>query len=65
MELLTRTEGEALGCRYRIEGGEDLGLEEAGCPQGTTIQVRDLFYNVPARMKFLKKVSPRATLSPH
>ena len=55
VELLTRTEGEALGCRYRIEGGEDLGLEEAGCPQGTTIQVRDLFYNVPARMKFLKK----------
>ena len=55
VELLTRTEGAALGCRYRIEGGEELELEEAGCPQGTTIQVRDLFYNVPARMKFLKK----------
>ena len=37
------------------EEGEELSMESAGCPQGTTIIVRDLFYNTPARMKFLKK----------
>lgn len=57
VELLTRTPEETLGSRYRIEGGEGEGPEEAGCPLGTTIIVRDLFYNVPARMKFLKKDS--------
>lgn len=55
VELLTRTADELAGTRYRIEGGEEVALEDAGCPQGTTILVRDLFYNVPARMKFLKK----------
>ena len=55
VELLTCAEGETVGTRYTLDGGEDGCLEDAGCPQGTTIVVRDLFYNVPARMKFLKK----------
>lgn len=55
VELVTRTADEMAGTRYLLEGGEEVSLEDAGCPQGTTICVRDLFYNVPARMKFLKK----------
>ncbi len=55
VELLTRTAEEVAGTRYVIEGGEEILCEDAGRPQGTTIVVRDLFYNVPARMKFLKK----------
>lgn len=55
VEMLTKTAESELGTRYRIEGGEQLEYDEAGCPDGTTIIVRDLFYNVPARMKFLKK----------
>ncbi|MCL2488265.1 MAG: DNA mismatch repair endonuclease MutL [Oscillospiraceae bacterium] len=54
VELLTRTAGEDAGTRYLIEGGEQMSLEDAGCPVGTSITVRELFYNVPARMKFLK-----------
>ena len=54
VELLTYNTEDYLGSRYVIEGGEEVSLEEAGCPQGTTIFVRDLFYNVPARRKFLK-----------
>lgn len=55
VELLTRSESEELGTRYEISGGEEIAVEDAGCPKGTTIVVRDIFFNTPARMKFLKK----------
>ncbi len=55
VELLTCAAEEEAGTHFLIEGGENGELTDAGCPQGTTIIVRDLFYNVPARMKFLKK----------
>lgn len=55
VELLTATPDSDFGTRYVIEGGEEMLLDDAGCPVGTTIIVRDLFYNIPARMKFLKK----------
>ncbi len=55
VELTTRTEDELAGTCYRLEGGEEIELTDAGCARGSTIIVRDLFYNVPARMKFLKK----------
>ncbi|MDE5671531.1 MAG: DNA mismatch repair endonuclease MutL [Eubacterium sp.] len=55
VELLTKAENEEMGIRYEIAGGEELDCSDAGCPQGTTVVVRDIFFNVPARMKFLKK----------
>lgn len=55
VELLTKTANEEIGTRYRIEAGEEILLDDAGCPAGTTIAVRDLFFCTPARMKFLKK----------
>lgn len=55
VELLTRTEADEFACLYRQQGGEELSREVAARPVGTTITVRDLFFNVPARMKFLKK----------
>ncbi|ADU26261.1 DNA mismatch repair endonuclease MutL [Ethanoligenens harbinense] len=55
VELITRTADELEGTRIALAGGEVLEQGPAGCPQGTTILVRDLFYNTPARMKFLKK----------
>ena len=57
VELLTRAGDELSGTLYRIEGGSPICCEDAGCPQGTSITVRDLFYNTPARMKFLKRDS--------
>jgi len=55
VQLLSRQAGKELGTCYEIEAGEEVGLEDAGCPSGTTMIVRDLFYKTPARMKFLKK----------
>ncbi|MBR4123381.1 MAG: DNA mismatch repair endonuclease MutL [Clostridia bacterium] len=55
VEMLTSTADSQFGAHYKIEGGEEVLYEESGCPQGTTIIIRDIFYNTPARMKFLKK----------
>ncbi len=55
VELLTCADCEDLGTSYIIHGGEEVSFSDAGCPIGTTIIVRDLFYNIPARQKFLKK----------
>lgn len=55
VQLLTRTPDEEIGTRYEIAGGQELDFSDAGCPVGTTIVVTDIFFNTPARMKFLKK----------
>ena len=55
VELLTRTEEEALGTALTLEAGAVVSREEAGCPRGTTLSVRELFFNTPARLKFMKK----------
>ncbi len=55
VRLLTRTRGAAEGAEYRIAGGAGDAVESAGCPEGTSIIVEELFYNTPARMKFLKR----------
>lgn len=54
-EILTKTIEEEMGTAFTIEGGIQVNYDAAGCPNGTTIVVRDLFYNTPARMKFLKR----------
>ena len=55
VELMTKHINEENGTSYCLEGGQETTFETIGCPQGTTFVVRDLFFNVPARMKFLKK----------
>ena len=55
VEMLTKTQEETVGSRITLSGGEVESLDDAGCPKGTTIIVRDIFFNTPARMKFLKK----------
>lgn len=54
VELITKTPEEMAGVRYRIEGGKEKDLEEIGAPSGSTFLIRNLFYNTPARKKFLK-----------
>lgn len=55
LQVITKNENEEIGSCYEIEGGDEISLEDAGCPTGTTFVIRDLFYNIPARSKFLKK----------
>ena len=55
VDMLTAQKDADFGTHYRIEGGEEVLYEESGAPEGTTIIIRDIFYNTPARMKFLKK----------
>lgn len=57
VELITKTRENISGTRYLIEGGVEKGIEEIGAPDGTTFLVRNLFYNTPARRKFLKSPS--------
>ena len=64
LQLITKNASEDAGTSYIIEGGEEKSFDDAGCPVGTTFVVRDLFYNIPARAKFLKKdVSEGNTVS--
>lgn len=60
VELVTKTRGELTGSRYVIEGGQEKSLDEIGCPEGTTFVVRNLFFNTPARRKFLKSAQTEA-----
>lgn len=54
VELITKTRTAACGITYRIEGGREVSMDETGAPDGTTFLIRQLFYNTPARRKFLK-----------
>ena len=61
VELMTKTRNQLLGISYRIEGGREISCEEVGLPDGTTILVKDLFYNTPARLKFMKSAQTEAS----
>ncbi|HKL80416.1 MAG TPA: DNA mismatch repair endonuclease MutL [Mobilitalea sp.] len=61
VELITKTPNSLNGYRYIIEGGEEKSFDEIGCPSGTTIVVRNIFYNTPARRKFLKSAVSEAS----
>lgn len=61
VELITKEKDSVCGIRYQIHGGKEVSYEEIGCPDGTTIIVRNLFYNTPARKKFMK--SPTTEMS--
>lgn len=60
VELITKSSAQLMGIRYTIEGGEEKTFEEVGCPEGTTFIIRNLFYNTPARHKFLKSATSEA-----
>lgn len=60
VELVTKTSQSLTGVRYVIEGGEEKNIEEIGSPEGTTFLIRNLFYNTPARRKFLKSPTTEA-----
>ena len=59
-QVITKTAGTLLGTRYRIEGGQEILTEEIGAPEGTTFLVNNIFYNTPARKKFLKSAMTEA-----
>lgn len=60
VEVITKTDQSMVGVRYQIEGGQEIAKEEIGCPAGTTFLIRHLFYNTPARRKFLKSKNSEA-----
>lgn len=60
VELCTKTKDSMTGTIYKINGGNEVSMEDAGLPDGTTVIVRDLFYNTPARLKFLKTAQTEA-----
>ncbi len=60
VEVLTKTADAFTGTRYVIEGGEEKAFEDVGCPDGTTMLIRDIFFNTPVRRKFLKSASTEA-----